>query len=523
MRRLIALCVAAFFLCVLAIPAHPALARQTELVAYSETPASDGSVQLILDFDGFAPSSQVVHAKRNDVKVLLFGVERGKRLPGIFDPAGEIVSAKIAPFAGVGLLVDIRLKNDVIPRVDTVGSRIVVHIPAYRSDQEAHLPGPVTTSAEGIKVIPLSYADVSEIAGLIKGGVTVPSVDHFRAQSPFAQPTPNSSISSSSSSSTNTAPSYVTLPTYALLPKNRAQAVYINDHVSVDRRLNAVILRGTPAEIAPYERLIRLVDTPQRSVLFQTQIVELTQTGEYDLGINYSPNGQLATATFNAGTVAGAVSGNGKPTSGVALSAQLLALQQQGQAKILAQPRILALDNRMAAILSGEAVPIFTTVVVPSGGTTIVQQQLQYVNIGVSLEILPRIAADGEVTADIFSEVSSILSYVQTAPRIAVRQELTAATVKDGQSVIIGGLLQDQEIKTLSRVPGLGDIPILGAFFRQVSKTSQKTNLYLVITPHVLSKSFHTFDQPKPTEPQPSVSPTPTAHISPAPSASPRP
>ena len=138
MRRLTSFFAASFFLCMLVVPAHPVLARQTELVAYSETPASDGSVQLILDFDGFAASSQVVHEKRNGVKVLLFGVERGKRLPGIFDPAGEILSAKIAP----------------------------------------------------------------------------------------------------------------------------------------------------------YERLIRLVDTPQRSVLFQTQIVELTQTGEYDLGINYSPNGQ---------------------------------------------------------------------------------------------------------------------------------------------------------------------------------------------------------------------------------------
>ncbi|HVA28892.1 MAG TPA: hypothetical protein VNF68_11970 [Candidatus Baltobacteraceae bacterium] len=515
MHRLTALCAALFFVYALVVPIHPALARETQLVAYSETPAADGSVQLILDFDGFAPSSQVVHAKRNDVKVLLFGVTRGKRLPGIFDPAGEILSAKIAPFVGIGLLVDIRLKNDVIPRVDTMGSRIVVHIPAYRSDQEAHLPGPVPTSAEGIKVIPLSYADVSEVAGLIKSGVTVPSVDNFRAQSPFAQPTPSSSMSSSSSySSSSAAPSYVTLPTYALIPKNLPQGIFINDHVSVDRRLNAVILRGTPAEMAPYERLIRLVDTPQRSVLFQTQIVELTQTGQYDLGIDYSPSGQLATATFNAGTLPGAVSGNGKPTSGVALSAQLQALQQQGQAKILAQPRILALDNRMAAILSGEAVPIFTSVVVPSGGATIVQQQLQYINVGVSLEILPRIAADGEVTADIFSEVSSILSYVQTAPRIAVRQELTAATVRDGQSVIIGGLLQDQEIKTLSKVPGLGDIPILGAFFRQVNKTSQKTNLYLVITPHVLSKSFHSLDQPttpttSTTSPTPQSSPTP--------------
>jgi len=180
------------------------------------------------------------------------------------------------------------------------------------------------------------------------------------------------------------------------------------------------------------------------------------------------------------------------------MSAQLAALAQNGQAKILAQPRILAADNRMAAILSGEAVPIFTQVVVPSGGTTILQQQLQYINVGVSLEILPRISSDGEVTADVFSEVSSILSYVQTAPQIAVRQELTSVSVADGQSVLIGGLLQDEEIKSYSKIPGLGDIPLLGALFRQAESQQQKTNLYLVITPHILTKTTKAIATPPP-------------------------
>ncbi len=492
MRRTLIAVLAAFAFAVFVAP-PAARAREPELVAYNSTVASDGSVRLVLDFNATAPSWQVVHAKRNDVKIVMIGVERGRNLPGMFEPAGEILSAKIAPFAGVGLLIDLSLKNDVTPRAESRGSRLIVHIPAFHSDLEAHGTSVRAATNDGVTIIPLSYADVSEVAGLVRSGVTVPSVEDFSAQSPFAAPTPASSSSSSyGSPPTANAPSYVTLPTHALVPKDKPQGVYIDNRMSVDRRLNAVILRGTPAEIAPYERLIKLVDTPQRSVLLDTQIVELTETGESDLGINYSPGGQLASATFNAGTALGAsaVNGSGKPSTSLSLSAKLLALQQKGQAKILAQPRILALDNRMAAILSGEAVPIFTNVVVPSGGTTILQQQLQYINVGVSLEILPRIAASGTVTADIFSEVSSILSYVQTAPRIAVRQELTAATVKDGQSVIIGGLLQDQEISSFSKIPGLGDIPILGAFFRSRTSTSQKTNLYLVITPHVLSKTF---------------------------------
>jgi type II secretory pathway component GspD/PulD (secretin) len=480
--------------CLLLTP-NLAAAREPELIAYRSTPAADGSVLLELDFDTFAPQWQIVHAKRDDVKIVLIGVERGRDLPGIFPPAGAILRGQIAPFAGVGLVVDLALNADVRPRGESFGNRLVFHIPSRTSDEEAHLKISTIAEEPGVKIIRLSFADVSEVAGLIKNGVTVPAVDQFNAQSPFAAPTPNPNSSYSSSSSSSpiaSSPTYVTLPTLALLPKDTAQGVYVNENVSVDRRLNAVILRGTPEQMAPYEAMIRLVDTPRRAVLLETQIVELTQTAAKDFGFNYSPNGSLATATFNAGN-AGALQPNGvpadtRPRTSLSISATLDALESQGQAKILAQPRILATDNRIAAILSGEAVPIFNTVTIPQGGTTIVTQQLQYINVGVSLEILPRISSQGQVTADIFSEVSSIIDYVQTAPRIAVRQELTQASVGDGQSILIGGLLQDTEIKNLSKIPGLGDLPILGNFFKETTVTSQKTNLYLVITPHILTK-----------------------------------
>lgn len=454
-------------------------AQEPELIEYGSMPADDGSVQVVLNFDAPAPSYQIVHMMRNDVKVVLYGVERAERLPVDFGGSGEVRAASIRPFAHIGIVVELHLKDDVLPHVDVNGRQLVVHVPGSKSDHEQELALTGTRRAEGDVIVPLSFADVSEIAGLIKAGAEVPSVDQFAATSPFAAPTANPSGSTGSTSGAG--PSYVTLPTYALIPKDSAQGVFVNDHVRVDRRLNAVILHGTPDEIAQYERLISLVDTPRRTVLLETQIVELTETAEHDLGINYSPNGSLATATFQSKT-------GDRPTGSLNLNAQLQALTENGQAKILAQPRIVATDNRMAAILSGEAVPIFTQVLVPSGGSTIIQQQLQYINVGVSLEILPRIATNGQVTAQIFSEVSSIIDYVQTAPRIAVRQELTAVNVGDGQSVLIGGLLQDQEIRTMSKIPGLGDIPLLGAFFKSANSTHQKTNLYIVITPHVLTK-----------------------------------
>ncbi|MGC2128879.1 MAG: hypothetical protein WA629_02175 [Candidatus Aquilonibacter sp.] len=480
-------------------PFRLASAATEELLAYRTSPAADGSVRLELDFDGPAPATQVIHSVRDDAKVVLVGVQRGPDLPATIAPGGLIKGGTISAFAHIGLLVDVQLTKDVRPRTESLGNRVIVHIPAATSDEEAHVVIAPQAQAHGVTIIRLSYADVSEIAGLIKSGVVVPSVDQFTATSPFTPPTPppNSSFSSSSGSlPPNSTPTYVTLPTGALIPKDTAQGVFVNDNVSVDRRLNAVILRGTPEEIAPYQRMIALVDTPRRSVLLETQVVELTETGAYDLGINYSPNGTLATATFSAGntlpvgtSVGGTTGATTQPLASVSLSAQLLALQQKGQAKILAQPRILAADNRIAAILSGEAVPIFNNVLVPSGGTTLIQQQIQYINVGVSLEILPRVSADGNVTVDVFSEVSSIIGYIGNTPQIAVRQELTTASAGDGQSILMGGLVQDQEIKTLSKVPGIGDLPIIGPLFRQTVSSSQKTNLYLVITPHILSKT----------------------------------
>jgi general secretion pathway protein D len=245
--------------------------------------------------------------------------------------------------------------------------------------------------------------------------------------------------------------------------------------------LNAVILTGTQPQIDTYKAIIAALDVPTRSVLLETQIVELTTSGAKNIGIDYSAgNTTLATATFGSAN-------NSLPTATFAASAALSALEESGQAKILARPRILALNNKAAAILSGEAVPIFTSVIIPGGSSTVVDNQVQYINVGVSLQILPRISYDGRVTTQLFAEVSSIIDYVRNTPRIAVRQELTSAVVNDGESLIVGGLLQETELRDMRKVPSLGNLPLIGQFFRDLSTSSQSTNLYIVITPHILT------------------------------------
>jgi general secretion pathway protein D len=409
-------------------------------------------------------------------------------------------------------------------RLEPMGSTLVVHIPARRSDREAHtdpitllpavfqppaaLPARIAAASDRVSIIvKLSYADVSEVAGALVKGAVVPSNDVFTATSPFSPPTQSSGYGSGSGGASRDippppTPTYVTIPAGTLLPKDTPQGVRFDDHVAVDRRLNAVILSGTQAEVDVLRAMVAQLDVPAPSVLLETQIVELTVSGAKDLGLDYSPNGSsLATASF------GVASGS-KPTASLSMSATVAALEQSGQAKILARPRILSLNNRPAAILSGEAVPIFTSII--TGNPSVVQQQVQYINVGVSLQILPRIALDGKVTTQIFCEVSSIIDFVQNTPRIAVRQELTSAVVNDSESLIVGGLLQENEIRNLKKVPGLGNLPLVGGFFKDVSNSSQNTNLYIVITPHILTNGATgnaAYDLPAQPQPLPTIPP----------------
>lgn len=484
MARFIAI-VFAVLVTLQALPA--ASANVSTLTGVQSRIADDGSVQVSLQFAHGIPDVRVVRSGEHLVHVVFIGAQTAPGAHYSLQHEGDIETGVFNGFAGIGMRLDLALRRPA--RITTQSfphmGVVLVHVPGPRSDNEA-LETQALRAQQGKQTafIPLSFADVSEVAGILVKGAAVTPLDNFNPQSPFAAPTPNPNYSSSSSSSamSNRAPTLVSIPAAAILAnKDTPMGSKLDDHVSIDRRLNAIILTGSPQDIENAKRIISYVDVPARSVLLETQIVELTQTAAHNIGIDYADtNGNMASATFNG-------VGGGRPLAGVALQAKLAALEETGQAKILAQPRILALNARPAAILSGEAVPIFTSVIVPSGGGTIIQNEIQYINVGVSLEILPRIAQDGRVTTQIFSEVSSIIDYVQNTPRIAVRQGLTSGIISDGESLVVGGLLQETEITQLKKVPGLGDIPLIGAFFRSNSSSKQTTNLYLVITPHVLS------------------------------------
>ena len=195
--------------------------------------------------------------------------------------------------------------------------------------------------------------------------------------------------------------------------------------------------------------------------------------------------GQMAVATYQRGAYA--ASSGVLPISGytsVSVQAAIFAQVQKGEGRIISRPRISAQSGSSAKIITGDALPILTSIAL--SGVNAVSQQVQYVNVGVTLQIAPRVSDDGYVTSHIFCEVSNVTGTSQGYPTISQREASTSATVKDGDYFVIGGLTQDNHLTSRTHTPLLGEAPLVGELFKLHQETGAKTELYIVIRPHIV-------------------------------------
>jgi general secretion pathway protein D len=335
------------------------------------------------------------------------------------------------------------------------------------------------------EVVQLKYADVSEVVGLLTAGHSIKPNDNFTPEEPaFGSAGMQGSFAGGgpglSGSSFNQG-----LNLTGIQAESIGQT--IDETIGVDRRLNAIILRGSPARVAKLKEQIVKLDVAVNSVVFETVFVELTETGARNLGLNFNNgNNQITNVTYSFahGGLPGVT--NTSPDGGVGFNLQLAIAAQiaKGNGRIISKPRIAAQSGASAKIITGDALPILTSIAL--SGVNAVQQQVQYVNVGVTLQIAPRVSDDGFVTSHVFAEVSSVTGVSQGYPTISQREASTSATVRDGDSFIIGGLTQESELTNHNKLPGLGDIPLLGELFNAESSSKTKTDLYIVVTPHVV-------------------------------------
>ena len=359
----------------------------------------------------------------------------------------------------------------------TVSSGAALNNEPKETESAAAGGPPALAPPESYQLVRRKYADGSEVVGLLTDGISVKSNDLFNPQEPAF----------GSNSLTGGGASYNPGPTtQAPGSTDEPLGQSIDSSMAIDRRLNAVWLRGTPDQIERMKAMIAMIDVPLDSVVLETEFLELNETGAKALGIDFTnTNGQIAVATFQTGQfIPPGIIGTGNHLASVGLQAAIYAQVQSGNGRILSKPRISAQSGSTAKIITGDALPILTSIAL--SGVNGVSQQVQYVNVGVTLQIAPRVSEDGFVSSHVFAVVSSVTGYQQGYPTISQREAETSATVRDGDSFVIGGLTQEDVINSKSKVPLLGDIPLIGQAFRTDKSSRSKTELYVIVTPHIV-------------------------------------
>ena len=326
---------------------------------------------------------------------------------------------------------------------------------------------------DGYELVMLKYADVSEIVGLLTDGATVKPNNVFIRREP--------GFGSVGSTTTTTYSSSQGQASQEEKPLGQS----VDSSLAIDRRLNAIWIKGSPARIARIKDQIAMIDVPVDSVILETQFVELTELGARSLGIDFAnSSGQIFSGNIQTGSVLPfGFDPKARVFSGQ-VQAAIYAQIQKGQGRIVSKPRIAAQSGSTAKIITGDALPILTAITL--SGVNAVSQQVQYVNVGVTLQIAPRVSSDGYVTSHIYAVVSSVTGYSQGYPTISQREAETSASVRDGETFVIGGLTQENDLTNRSKIPLLGDIPLVGRAFRTERTNKSSTELYIIITPHIV-------------------------------------
>ena len=274
------------------------------------------------------------------------------------------------------------------------------------------------------------------------------------------------------------------------------------ERLLIDRATNALLFYGTEEERVRAEAVLHSLDVPTEQVSLEARVVALEKNAAKELGVDWDwsplpidPHGTAKGGSEGGrrgidGDVPGVIrfgrTPEGKPYE-FYYRAKIAALVTDGKANVLARPNITTLQGREAVINIGGSVPVPETQTTNSTVTT----SITYKKAGIILRYTPRIHENGEITARVHTEVSSPV-YVDAlkAYKFQERSADTTVRLKDGETMVIGGLIGSEESRVFAKVPLLGDIPILGAFFKSVRHTKNDSEIMIFLTAHILRDTF---------------------------------
>lgn len=335
-----------------------------------------------------------------------------------------------------------------------------------------------------VKVFPLKFARADHIKNIIVGG--------GKSDSEFAVENPGAASKTDAGTLKTTAGG----ATASSANKEGIKGLVLN----TDASTNSLIAFGTPDQIEHVRHLLRELDVPYQQILLEAQVMALSKSASKALGIDWSwstfpqpsttsssTTTSVTTTYFPIGLVTG---GDGKQYS-MGVNATLNALITKGDGKLLARPNLLTFNGNKGTIFVGDQLPVVTPNATTAGGA--VTYTTEYKNAGITLSYVPRINEDGQISASVFVEVSTPVSITldvggqkTTAYQITTRSAQTHVRMKDGDTLVIGGLISNSEIKSLNKVPILGDLPILGKLFQSVSRSKNETEVVIFLKAKVV-------------------------------------
>ncbi|HEX8009611.1 MAG TPA: type II secretion system secretin GspD [Casimicrobiaceae bacterium] len=330
-------------------------------------------------------------------------------------------------------------------------------------------------------------------------------------------PPPSTVVSQTQTTASAGRPGTVETTIQRALSAAEGLGVVRNIQVVADKDNNTVLTVATPAEYAVIEAALKKLDVPQRQVAIELTIAEITLTDQLQFGVEWlfkggAPSGRGSGGLFNQTTPfnpAVPISAAASTTPvGLALStgfnylinnanfpggvqAALHLLDTYGNTKVISNPHLAALDNQKATIKVGNRIPIPVNNILGgtvAGTTNTITTTSQYIDTGVLVQVTPHINAGGLVTLEVDAEVSTpgTTSNPNLAPPINTRSVQTLLAVPNGQTMVMGGLITENNLNNSTGLPGLARIPILGALFGNQTLQNDRTELILFITPRVV-------------------------------------
>jgi MSHA biogenesis protein MshL len=282
--------------------------------------------------------------------------------------------------------------------------------------------------------------------------------------------------------------------------------------LAINKTAGLIQVTDRPAAVSNVADFIeQLHDTVHRQVDIEAKIYDVTLNDQFQLGLDWEHiirthggslrgiGSTIVTAPVGGEAVKGAALGvlfSNQNTSVV-----LEALHEQGEVRVVSQPRLRTLNNQTAIIKVGTDTPFFsrTTFFIPSlstagvpATTTTTEDTFQTITVGTILSITPQISSDGWISLDISPVITSLVairispSGTTTAPELDIKQASTLVRVRSNETIVIGGLIQDTHAKTVRKIPVLGDIPALGLLFRGKFDTTSKRELVIFLTPRIV-------------------------------------